>query len=124
MEDQQTKFGVAIAQYLNCLGKPAVQAITPESIHGLLKKAEGNFLSVCGHLIGEKRLSIESNLDEVAGLCKAILKMFPNEGATSSPGPSIQQLSAVSKDPMEKMTAWPTQEKRETGRHSHPHSLY
>lgn len=112
IDDLKSKYLGAVVSYINGLGKRGATPITADFIEQNLETNDGDFLHLCATLVDEKVLVIE-NLDEVARLCEAIMGVLPNEeakAATASP-----ETKLISNDPMDKMTAWPTQEKRENG---------
>jgi hypothetical protein len=99
--------------YCNSLGKPGVKAVAKELLEQTLNKSHGDFLRLCAVLVDEKVLTIDT-LDEVVGLCEALLRILPSDlKAETAVVKSEGEVKSVSKDPMDLMGAWPTQEKRD-----------
>jgi hypothetical protein len=113
VESLKTQYLETIAAYCNGLGKIGVNAVTKDFLEQTLEMNQGNFLRLCAALVGKKILAIDS-LDEVVGLCKALDGVLPKEVkpevATSKAG---TEAKPASKDPMDSMSSWPNQEKRD-----------
>jgi protein-S-isoprenylcysteine O-methyltransferase len=96
----QSAVGEAVATYLSGLDNVGENKIEPKKAAQLLTDNDGDFLKFCSTLIDEQLISIDI-LDDVAGLCKAIIKVLPDEKKLKS------------YDPMDGMKSWPAQVKRE-----------
>jgi hypothetical protein len=107
------RYLAAVATYCNELGRQGATKVTTDFVKQALKKSDGNFLQLCGALVEENALTIDS-LDEVVGLCKAVAEILPKD--VKSEAASVTASTSTFKDPMDKLTAWPTQEKRENGK--------
>ncbi|KAH4893303.1 hypothetical protein HBI49_127190 [Parastagonospora nodorum] len=125
-EKLKARYAFAIVNYVNKFYKKAAKPITSEVAKKALHDANGDMLRVCAMLVEEKYLSIK-DMDSIAGLCSMINDALPKAEAPSAlatpkPGPNApvaavrDSTSSVSarKDPLVGLTAWPTQEKRET----------
>jgi hypothetical protein len=119
----------AIVAYCTGLGKSGPTAITKEFLAQTLDQGKGNFLQLCAALIDEKVIVIDK-LDEVVGLCKAVVGVLPDNVNLQVPTPNTEdkpQVTAstshakpISKDPMDNMKTWPTQEKRDSRKSRSP----
>lgn len=108
VEDQKLQYLRAVTDYVNGLGKRPTP-ITPNFVEKILTQCEGNFLHLCALLVVQKLLAID-NLKDVVGLCEVIIKAIPEMKAEITNTDSDRGW----KDPMDRMTAWPFQQKRET----------
>lgn len=100
IEEARSKVQDSVTAYVNRQHKSIAAGI----IEKIIEDADGDFLRLYVNLVGEKALVL-NNLDDVAGLSKAILDVLPK--GSDKP---------ISNDPMDKTSAWPTQEKRENGK--------
>lgn len=107
-EDLKIEYVANIVAYLNGLSKNEPKPIQADSIKKTLEQNGGDFLGLCAHLAKEKAIAID-NLDDVVGLCKAIMEVHPAE-------------KQISHDPMDKMSSWPSQEKRDNSKLIHSNS--
>lgn len=119
----------AISTYVDGLPSNGAKSLAAAFIEQTLKDNDGDFLQLCAKLVDEKFIALE-NLDEVVGLCRAVIEIIPKEdiktklpgsSSTTAPGENLLNKAAnaqkpASKDPMDNMTAWPTQQKRENGK--------
>ena len=95
--------------------------------HGALgenAEVDGDFLRLCAKLVDEGYVSLET-LTEVSGIVAAMRDVLPKpeQPTTTSveapltPAPSVamgsENSKPMSKDPVDSMKGWPTQEKRE-----------
>ena len=120
----KTRYVFAVTSYVKHKGR---KAPTADFVNQVLNDGDGNFLHLCATLVEEKYIALD-NLDDVTGLCKMILDILPKPEPASTvpatttasvaPTSAAQEAKAVSNDPVDKMTAWPTQEKRENGKMS------
>lgn len=116
----------AICTYIAGLPSNGAKSLEAAFVEQILKDNDGDFLQLCAKLVDEKCIQLE-NLDEVVGLCRAIIEIIPKDDiktklpgsrSTTAPGENLLNMPAnaqkpPSKDPMDNMTAWPTQQKRE-----------
>jgi hypothetical protein len=112
----------AIVAYCTGLGKSGPTAITKEFLQQTLDQGKGNFLQLCAALIDEKVIAIDK-LEEVVCLCKAVVGVLQDNVKLQTPIPNTEdkpqatastaEVKPVSKDPMDNMKTWPTQEKRD-----------
>ncbi|KAF2191511.1 hypothetical protein K469DRAFT_808967 [Zopfia rhizophila CBS 207.26] len=121
-EDLKRRYANATAVYLNSLPKNYGKKFKGEFIYQVLNDNGGDFLRLSAKLVDMEALAIE-NLDEVLGLAKAISAVLPKDEEVhvkpvpigNSALPATNSAAATtSKDPMDKMSAWPTQEKRDS----------
>lgn len=103
----------ATMSYLNTLPKDSSSGpVDYDLVEKALNDSKGNFLHLCALFVNEQLLAIET-LDHVVGLCKAVIRVLPgDEKAKAEPE------KPVTNDPMDKMPAWPSQEKRENGKYA------
>jgi hypothetical protein len=72
----QSKYIEAILNYVNGLSKNSTKPIDAGLVEQTLKDNDGNFLQLCAKLIEMQLIALE-NLDEVVGVCQAVLAVVP-----------------------------------------------
>jgi len=114
----------AVANYLNKILKKRPESRTADSIKQTLVDMDGDFLRLCAKLVDEGYVSLET-LTEVYGIVAAMRDVLPKpeQPTTTSveaplaPARSVamdsENSKPISKDPVDSMKGWPTQEKRE-----------
>ncbi|KAF1961691.1 hypothetical protein CC80DRAFT_543054 [Byssothecium circinans] len=107
-EKLKSRYVYAVQAHLN--GKPGAKQVVRSFVQDILEKSDGNFLRLLAALVDEKLLNID-NMDDIVSLCKAILTILPKETKSETTSPATEK--PASNDPVDKMTAWPTREKRE-----------
>jgi len=110
VESLKSQYLDTIATYCNVLGKSGVHAVTKDFLEQTLKEGNGDFLRLCAALVNAKVLAID-NIDEIVGLCRVLVGVLP-VGVKPETTTSKAEAKPVSKDPMDSMCAWPSQEKR------------
>jgi hypothetical protein len=121
MEKLKARYAFAIQSYIKQVLKDT-KPITSDYIKKVLQDTNGDLLRVCVILAEEKLISLE-NMDNVTGLCKMIHNSLPKPETTvvklntEFPTPSLavhkpHELVPGSKDPLESLKPWPTQENR------------
>jgi hypothetical protein len=127
-EKLKARYASAILNYVNQIYNKAAKPITSDFAKKALQDASGDVLCVCAKLVEQKYISLE-DIDNAAGLCKMISHALPEAEVAYAPAtPKVVAITPVasihkpttpvpaSKDPVEGLKAWPTQEKRETRR--------
>jgi hypothetical protein len=130
VEKLKARFAFAIVNYIKNVLKQGSDLLTIDLIKKALQDAEGNILVLCAKLADMSYLTLEK-LDDVGGLCKTMLDVLPKAepgvAAISKDTKPVAVISkdtkplaatakatgVVSRDPMDGVTAWPSQEKRE-----------
>ncbi|KAI8942129.1 hypothetical protein NX059_000220 [Plenodomus lindquistii] len=123
-EALKARYVFAVLNYIKGL-KRGVTEVTAASVKQILDENDGDFLLLCVTLVEKKQISLD-NLDEVIGLCKKILEILPKPepdvvfpASESKKRPTIltpqtnPELRSMSQDPVDNMSAWPSQEKRD-----------
>ncbi|KAL6150234.1 farnesyl cysteine-carboxyl methyltransferase [Exserohilum turcicum] len=125
VEAIKARFAFAIVTYLNKVLAKGPKKCTTDFIKQILHDVQGDFLKLCAKLVEEKYVSLEK-LDDVAGLAKVMLDIFPKRELghdtvtggmpkTEPPNyPTIQEKTAESKVASDSAGSWPSQDKRET----------
>jgi hypothetical protein len=113
----KARFALAIANYLRSLSKKGLEPRTTESVKQTLKDVDGDFLELCAKFVEDKYISLET-LEEITGLVNNMLDSLPKaEPAVAAIAketkPVARETKPASQDPVDNMTAWPTQAKRE-----------
>lgn len=131
VEKLQKRYAFAIVNYLNNSQQKSAKSITFDIAKSVLQETNGDMLQLFSKLVDAQYLSL-TDIESSAGLCKTILDILPKAEAAAEPfgaegkldvttivsapvadaklGTSQEQ---VSKDPIDRVKAWPTQEKRE-----------
>jgi hypothetical protein len=126
-EALKTRLAFAVANYINKVLKKRPEARTTDSIKQTLSASDGDFLQLCAKLVEEGYVSLET-LAEVSGIVAIMRDVLPKPecpttmsmGAPSAATPlvvmSSENSKPMSRDPVDTMKGWPTQEKRENRR--------
>lgn len=107
-EKLKAQYVSAVVDHVNKTCNKREASLTTEYVQRVLEKTGGNFLLLCSTLVDQKFLSL-SKIDEIAGLCNAVVSVLPTPTATTT---STEQVSKPS-NPANSVKAWPAQEKRE-----------
>jgi protein-S-isoprenylcysteine O-methyltransferase len=113
-ESLKQKYAEAVVGYLAGLDAHGKKIPGNQAIISILEECDANLFYLCSRLVDTGVLSIEDNLDEVNGLCRSLLEAGTIEGSPQETS-SDSVKKPVSYDPMDKVEAWPSQEKRENG---------
>jgi hypothetical protein len=124
VEKLKARYAFAIQNYIKRVLKKDTKPITSDYIKKVLQDTNGDLLRVCVILVEEELISLE-NMDNVTGLCKMIHNSLPKPKTTvvklntesSTPSLAVHkplELVPGTKDPLEDLRSWPTQEKRGT----------
>jgi protein-S-isoprenylcysteine O-methyltransferase len=121
----KARLAFAVANYINkILKKRPEQPRTADSIKQTLKDVDGDFLRLCARLVEEGHISLHT-LAEVSGIVATMRDILPKAepaittAVKAPPKAAVPVVSSaensrpVSKDPVDSMKGWPTQEKRE-----------
>ncbi|KAF1847468.1 uncharacterized protein K460DRAFT_275532 [Cucurbitaria berberidis CBS 394.84] len=115
-ETLKARYVFAVISYVNRIAKKGATELTTDFVKDVLKGNDGCFLGLCAILVEKKYIALD-NLDDVAGLCKTILDILPKPdrevAIMTTTVPAVEAARSIYNDPMDKVTAWPTQEKRE-----------
>jgi hypothetical protein len=120
----KTRFAFVIANYLKQILKEGLEPRTTDSVKQTLKDVDGDFLRLCARLVDEKHISLKT-LDGITGLVNNVLNILPKaepfiaaiaketKPVAKETKSVVKDTKPVSNDPVDDMTAWPTQAKRE-----------
>ena len=121
----KARFAFALANYINKVIKKGQETFSVDAVKSLLKDADGDLMELCAKLVAGKYISLQT-LDDVNGMAKAFVNILPEVGASVLPHAMTNATTVentevidnvvvkpVSKDPVENMKGWPSQEKRE-----------
>lgn len=135
VEKLQARFAFAIVKYVKNSDKNT-KSITLETAKYILRETKGDMLRLFSKLVDLEYLSL-ADVDSSAGLCKTLLDILPRAETPTTPlvvevkpvgttGTSALEVAArssatsfidipdqASKDPVDRLKAWPAQEKRE-----------
>jgi hypothetical protein len=125
-EKLKARYAFAIFNYVNQVCNKSAKPITSDFAKKALHDADGDMFRVFAKLVEEKYISLD-DMDNAAGLCKMISHALPKAEVATAPatskaesttpsatGPKPVLSSSASKDPLDGLKAWPTQEKRAT----------
>ncbi|KAF2821307.1 hypothetical protein CC86DRAFT_373672 [Ophiobolus disseminans] len=115
----KNRYVFAIVNYINQVLKKTATPIKAEDVKKALQDCDGNILALYGALVGKSHLAID-DIEGITDLFKMIQDVLPNAEPITAPTISqvkptatAAEFNPASKDPMDKLKAWPTQEKRE-----------
>jgi hypothetical protein len=107
----KARFAFAIVTHVNKVYKKNAQPMTTETAQKALRDAGGDISTLWSQLVDTGYLPFY-DLDTFNGLCKAMLDVLPKAELIGTPTTPMAESKPASKDPMDGMKVWPTQEKR------------
>ncbi|KAH9866655.1 hypothetical protein J1614_008348 [Plenodomus biglobosus] len=123
-EALKARYAFAVVKYVKGLEKGGLE-LTISFVKQILKDNDGDLLQLCAKLMEHKHIAVD-NLEETIGLCKKILDILPKSEPNEAPRTfktTVQtaawttdaglQSKPLLEDPVDNMSAWPNQEKRD-----------